>query len=176
MCTCPEEGGRARARPRACQCARKLNIWGGSRVRIHTFARAPERYIVPPICSSWGNPLLGEARTFATNCERCVHAGNTAAAAATVKLLEHERRASTNRSAMRRRKNNVLIGHCDINDSFADKWLAIRRLKTLYDLYSWLDKRTLTFTCSVLHRFVRSRDLSLFDKRLTLRRILAVAF
>lgn len=70
-CTCvraPGWSGGAR------RCARKLNIWGGLRVRIHTFARVPERYIVPPICSSWGNPLLGEARTFATNCERSVHA------------------------------------------------------------------------------------------------------
>lgn len=34
------------------------------------------------------------------------------------------------------------MAHCDVNDSFPDKWAAIGRLKIVYDLYEWgLDKR-----------------------------------
>lgn len=70
----------------------------------HVQARVPERYIVPPICSSWGNPLLGEARTFATNCERSVHARiatfwnfwNTLRACACARTVRPARRCENN--------------------------------------------------------------------------------
>lgn len=65
------------------------------------------------------------------------------------------------------------MAHCDVNDSFPDKWAAIGRLKIVYDLYEWgLDKR-LDF--HVQQSFLKhSVTFSLLDKRFTFGKILIV--